>query len=148
MNTRTHRRHPRRLVFAWILISVIAAWISICGSAHAELIIKTSEPKTYGQKTIIKMELHNTFTNIIESARAVVFLSDEKGKVVGRETRWIIGGTKDRPPLAPDGKAIFNFVVQHEKPFTKSKVIVTKLTVENGGLTDLGKDVRIEAAAK
>ena len=110
----------------------------------AELVIKTSEPKTYGQKTIIKMELHNTFTNAIESVRAVVFVSDDKGKVVGQETRWIIGGTKDRPPLAPDAKTTFSFVVQHDKPFTKAKITVTRILLEGGRSADVRREVTIE----
>src|SRR5436309_3541902 len=110
------KRLKSNLLFLSFLMSLMAA--------DAALVVRMSEPKTYGQKTIIKMELQNTFTNRIESARAVVFLLDDKGKVVGQETRWILGGTKDRPALAPEVKAIFNFVVQANKPFTKTKVTV------------------------
>ncbi len=62
------------------------------------------------------MELQNTFSNSIESARAVLFLSDEAGKVVGQETRWIAGGTNDQPRLGPDAKITVNFDVQSGKP--------------------------------
>jgi hypothetical protein len=133
-----------RGVRAWLLAMLLAISFAAFCSAKAELVIKTSEPKTYGKKTIIKMELHNTFSNKIQSVRAVVFLLDDKGKVVGQETRWIIGGTKDRLPLPADGKATYNFVVQYEKPFTRSKVTITKLLFQNGGLGDLNRDVRIE----
>jgi len=64
----------------------------------------------YGQKTILKwMEkhLHQKIGN--PSCRRIS--SGRKGKVVGQETRWIIGGMKERPPLAPDAKITFNFVV-------------------------------------
>jgi len=119
------------------------------GMAHAAaLTVKMAVPKTYGQKTIAKMELVNTFTNTIESARAVLFLLDDDGKVVGQETRWIIGGTKDRPPLAPDAKTTFNFVIQTNKPFTRTKVTVTRIVLEGGKLVDLSKDVQIESVAK
>src|SRR5512144_3095202 len=80
--------------------------------ARAGLTLKIAEPKTYGQKTIVKMELLNTFTNNIDSIRAAVFLLDENGKIVGQETRWIVGGTKERPGLSPDGKTTFHFVLQ------------------------------------
>ena len=116
--------------------------------AHADLSVRVAEPKTHGQKTILKMELHNTFTNTIESARAVVFLLDDQGKVVGQETRWIVGGTKDRPPLAPNAKATFNFVVQSKKPFTKTKVTITRIVLEGGELADVNKDVQIKSAAR
>lgn len=115
---------------------------------RANLVLKLNEPKTYGQKAIVKMDLQNTFTNAIESARAVVFLMDEKGKVVGQETRWIVGGSKDRPGLAPDAKATFNFVVQSAKPFTKTKTVVTRLVLEGGKVADVSKNVQIEPAAK
>ena len=116
-------------------------------SAEAALALKVAEPKTYGQKTIVKMEMRNTFTNTVESARAVVFLLDDNGKVVGQETRWIIGGTKERPALAPDAKMTFNFVVQANKPFTKTKVTVTRLVLEGGKLADVNKDVEIQLEA-
>ena len=116
------------------------------GNAHGVLLLKVAGAKTYGQKTILKMELQNTFTNAIESARAVVFLLDDKGQVVGQETRWIIGGSKDRPPLGPDSKTAFHFVVQSAKPFTKSNVVVTRLILAGGRLADANNEVRIEFA--
>ena len=118
------------------------------GMAHAAaLAVKMSEPKTYGQKTIVKMEVRNTFTNTIESARAVLFLLDDDGKVVGQETRWIIGGTKDRPPLMPNSKTSFNFVIEFKKPFSKTKVTVTRMVFEGGKLAELHRDVQIESAS-
>ena len=126
---------------------VILGLLTTGDMARAALTLKVAEPKTYGQKTIVKMDLRNTFTNTIESARAVVFLLDDNGKVVGQETRWIIGGTKDRPPLAPDAKTTFNFVVQANKPFTKTKVTVTRLVLEGGKLADVNKDVEIQLEA-
>ena len=125
------------------LILGLLLWI---GNAHAVLLLKVVGAKTYSQKTIVKIELQNTFTNAIESARAVVFLLDDKGQVVGQETRWIIGGAKDRPPLGPDSKTAFHFVVQSAKPFTKSNVVVTRLILAGGRLADANKEVRIEFA--
>jgi hypothetical protein len=110
---------------------------------HAALKIAVAEPKPYGQKAILKMELHNTFTNAIESARAFVFLLDDKGKVVGQETRWIVGGTKDRPSLAQNANSTFNFVVQSSQPFTSTKITVTRMVLEGGRLADVNKDVQI-----
>jgi len=131
-----------------LVISTLIALLLSKGMLPAALTLKVSEPKTYGQKTIVKINLRNTFTNAIESARAVVFLLDANGKVVGQETRWIVGGTKDRPPLVPDAKTTFNFVVQSDKRFTKTKVTVTRIVLEGGKLADLRKDVQVESAAK
>src|SRR5215510_10929147 len=123
------------------LILGLLLWI---GNAHAGLLLKVAGTKTYGQKTIVKMELQDTFTNAIESARAVVFLLDDKGQVVGQETRWIIGGSKDRPPLGPDSKTAFNFVLQSAKPFSKSKIVVTRLVLAGRRLADSNKEVRVD----
>ena len=57
---------------------VILGLLTTGDMAQAALTLKVAEPKTYGQKTIVKMDLRNTFTNAIESARAVMFLLDEK----------------------------------------------------------------------
>jgi len=126
---------------------VILGLLTTGDMAQAALTLKVEEPKTHGQKTILKMDLRNTFTNRIESARVVVFLLDDNGKVVGQETRWIIGGTKDRPPLGPEAKTTFNFVVQASKPFTKTKVTITRLVLEGGKLADVNKDVEIQLEA-
>ena len=91
-----------------LLLYVALITLSYASVAHASLFLKLAEPKTYGQKTIVKMELQNTFTNSIESVRAAVFLLDDKGKIVGQETRWIVGGTKERLALAPDKKVTFH----------------------------------------
>ena len=70
-------------------------------TARADLIVKVDKPKTVGAKSIVKLTMKNTFKQRIESARAEVFLTDEKGKMVGQAARWVIGGTKDKPNLAP-----------------------------------------------
>jgi hypothetical protein len=84
----------------------------------------------------------------IDSARAVMFLLDDQGKVVGQATRWVIGGTKDKPPLAPDAKTTYNFVVPTDKPFTKTKVSFNRVILEGGKTVDLSKDVSMEDAKK
>ena len=87
--------------------------------------------------------LKNTFTNNIESVRAVVFLLDDQGKMAGQAAHWIIGGANDKPGLASDQKTTYNFVVTTDKPFTKAKVMVSRLIMENGKLGDPIKDVQI-----
>ena len=83
------------------LVTVALFCVASTLVAEAKLEVKVSEPKTTGKKALIKLELKNTFTEKIESARAVVFLLDDQGKVVGQMTRWVIGGTKDKPALVP-----------------------------------------------
>jgi hypothetical protein len=84
----------------------------------------------------------------VESARAQVFLINDQGKVVGQAARWVIGGTKDKPALSPDKETTFNFVVQTDKPFKKSKVSFTRVVLEGGKLADVNKEVQIQNADK
>src|SRR5262245_22301186 len=119
------------------LLYVAFTVMSSTAIASAALALKVGEPQTYGHKTILKMELQNTFTNNIESVRAAVFLLDDAGKIVGQETRWIVGGTKERPALAPNAKTTFHFVVQSTKPFAKTKVTVTRIVLEGGTLANV-----------
>ena len=135
-----------RITYKVILFGMVL--VSFCGHSMAALLIRLNESKNYGQKSILKMELQNTYIESIESARAVVFLIDNSDKVVGQQTRWILNGTKGKPALAPNATSTFNFVVQSEKPFTKTKVIVTRIVLANGTLGDLNKDVVIKMEEK
>jgi len=118
-------------------------WLVLASVAPAALVVQVSSPKTTGSKTIVQLELKNTFTNNIESVRAVVFLLDDQGKMSGQAAHWIIGGTKDKPGLTPDGKTTYDFVVPTDKPFTKTKVMVNRLILENGKTANPIKDVQI-----
>ena len=84
-----------------ILILVLIGLVCVGTPATAALSVKVDEPKTTGKKTIVKIALKNTFTEKIESARATLFLISDNDKIVGQRTAWIIGGTKDKPPLKP-----------------------------------------------
>jgi methionine-rich copper-binding protein CopC len=112
--------------------------------AHATLIVTLNEPKATGGKAVIKLTMTNTFTESIESARAVVFLFDDQGKMVGQGTRWVIGGAKNRPALEPEKETVFNFVVDTDKPFTKTKVSFNRLVLQGGKLADVTKDVQVQ----
>src|SRR5882724_4977164 len=76
--------------------------VVFCGSmVNAQLAVTVSPPRIIGQKAIVPLALKNGFTEKIESARAAVFLFDEQGKMAGQATRWVIGGSKEIPGLAP-----------------------------------------------
>ena len=111
--------------------------------------MKVNDSKRTGDKAVIKLEMKNTFAEKTESARAVVFLLDDRGKVVGQMTRWVIGGgTNDRPSLLPNSAADDNFVVSTAKPFTTTKVTFNRLVLEGGKLGDATKDIAITPASK
>lgn len=122
-------------------------WLAVSIAAPAALVVQVAPPKTTGSKVIVKLDLQNTYSENIESVRAVIFLIDDQGKVVGQSTSWIIGGSKDKPVLAPAAKTIYNFVVPTDKPFTKTKLIVTRIVLDGGKMASLN-DVQISDASK
>jgi|ERR1041385_58211 hypothetical protein len=128
---------------AWLAAMLLAG-----ANVRAELIVKADEPKTTGNKTVIKLTLKNTFQERIESVRATVFLLDDQGKVAGQGVKWIIGGTKDKPPLAADATTTYNFVITSDKPFTKAKVTLNRIVLEGGKLADVTKPNRAEVTPK
>ena len=112
--------------------------------ANAQLLVSPGVPKVTGKKAVIKLTIKNTFSEKIESARAQVFLLDDKGKVVGQAVKWVIGGTKDKPALAPNAETNFNFVVSSDKPFITNKVTITRLILEGGKVVDVNQNVAIQ----
>ena len=114
-------------------------------AAPAQLAVAVSPPRVVGQKAVVSMALKNSFAEKIESARAVCFLLDDQGKMVGQGAKWVIGGQSSavsnqkserekRTPvgvspnpsllaphaalsgLAPGGTNAFNFVIALDKP--------------------------------
>jgi hypothetical protein len=121
--------------------------------AQAELTVTVSPPKIVGQKAVVPLAMKNGFSAQIESARAVVFLLDDKGKTVGRPTtRWVIGGSKDKSGLAIGATNSFHFVIASDKPFANTnltaKVTFSHLILEGGKVADVNKSVQIERANK
>ena len=88
------------------------------------------------------------FAEKIESARAVCFLLDEQGKMVAQSTKWVIGGTKERPALAAGATNSFHFVVASDKPFASTNLIArvqfNRLVLKGGKLADVSKSVHVE----
>jgi hypothetical protein len=86
----------------------------------------------------VPLALKNNFAEKIESARAAVFLLDPQGKMVGRSTKWVIGGSEDRPGLAAGATNAFHFVITSNKPFTTTnltaKVSFNRVVLEGGKL--------------
>lgn len=130
----------------WIIGIV---WVYGCLQvALADLTVRVAELKRTGDKAVIKLEMKNSFAVKIESARVVVFLMDDKGKVVDQVTRWVVGGEKDRPALLPDAKATYNFVVSTEKPFSTTKISFTRVVLEGGKLADIKSSVTVTPISK
>ncbi len=124
------------------LILLLAA-----AAAQAQLAVTVSPVKVAGQKVIVPLALTNQFNEKIESARAAVFLLDREGKMLGQTTRWVIGGSADRPGLAAGATNAFNFVVTGIKPITttnlNARVIFSRVILEGGKLADISKAAEV-----
>ena len=102
----------------------------------AKLLVKVEEPKRSGGKAVVKLTIKNGFKEAVESARASVLVLTEENKMAGQSSQWVIGGTKDKPALAPGATNTFNFVISTDKPFTKTKVTFTRIVLEGGNVVE------------
>jgi len=77
---------------------------------------------------------------------------DEQGKMVGQSTKWVIGGTKDRPALQAKSGTTFNFVVTNPRQFTTTnlvaKVSFSRVVMDGHRLANVAEDVRVLTAEK
>jgi hypothetical protein len=136
-------KHPGPLLLAVLLLCAT--------TAQAQLAVTVSPPKLAGSKAVVKLDMKNGFTEKVESARAVCFLADQQGKVVGHATQWVIGGTKDRPALEPGATNAFNFVIATDRATTTNltaKVQFSRVVLEGGKLADATKQVTVTTPAK
>jgi hypothetical protein len=85
---------------------------------RGQLAVTVSPVKVTGQKAVVLLVMTNNLAECVESARAICFLLDNQGKMVRQSTKWVVGGTKDRPPLEPKTGTAFNFVITSSQPFT------------------------------
>ena len=116
-------------------------------TVHAQLVVTLSPLKVIGQKAVIELKMKNGLSENVESARAICFLLDEQGKMVGQASRWVIGGTKDRPALEPKKDTTFNFVIPTSDTTATNltvKVSFTRMILAGGQVADPTKDVTIE----
>lgn len=125
--------------------SVILLFAAV--AVHAQLAVTVSSPKVVGQKAVVSLAMKNGLTEKVESARAVCFLLDEQGKMVGQSTKWVIGGTKGQPPLEPKNEMTFNFVITSGQAFTSTnlttKVSFSRVILAGGKVADANKTVNV-----
>jgi hypothetical protein len=130
------RKNMKRI---WLMMLLFAG----ITMARGELSDKVAEPQSTGSKALVKLTMKNTYTNAVESARAVVFLLDAKGKVVGQRAEWVIGGTREKPGLAAGGTAVFNLLITADKPVERASVKFTRIILEGGRLVESGTGVEL-----
>ena len=112
--------------------------------AKAALVVKVGETKQAKSKAVIKLTLKNTFTEKIESARATIFLINSQKQVVGQATHWVIGGTKEQPPISHGKTITYHFVVPVAEPFATTKVTFTRMIFEGGRAANPITDIQID----
>ena len=108
---------------------------------HANLEVSVTEQTSAGNKGLVKLKMTNKFSQGVKGARAWVFLMDDSGKVVGNKAQWLVGGTEENLSKDPDGLAVgeelqTSMVVNTQKPFTKTKVTLSKLVLADGQTVD------------
>jgi hypothetical protein len=113
--------------------------------AQAGLDVNVGKPHPFGQKALIKVNMRNTLAEEIESARAVMFLMDGRGRVVGQATRWVIGGSKRTHRLSPGGTNTYEFVVSTREASTNlaAKIQFNRLILQGGKSADVANEVKV-----
>ncbi len=131
-----------RIFFSFVLICVT--------TAQAQLIVTVAPPKVTDQKAVVELKMKNGLAEKIESARAICFLIDDQGKMVGESSKWVIGGSKNRPDLEPKKETSFNFVITGSQPFTTTnltaKVSFSRVVLAGEKVADPKTDVQIQNA--
>ena len=121
-------------------------------SVSAQLAVTVRPPKVVGQKAIVSLAMTNNLADKVESARAVCFLLDGQGRMVGQSSKWVIGGNKSRSALEPKKAATFNFVITSPQPWTATnltaRISFSRIVLSGGKLADVQRDVIVSAATK
>jgi hypothetical protein len=119
-------------------------------AASAQLAVTVLPVKITGQKAVVSLSLKNNFTNTVQSARAVCFLLDDQGKMIGQSTRWVIG--QNKISLEPKAETTFNFVITSPQPITSTnltaKVSFSRVVLEGGKLADVQREVTVNGTTK
>jgi hypothetical protein len=118
-------------------------------TAQAQLVVTVLPPKITGQKAVVPLALKNNFTNAVQSARAVCFLLDDHGKMIGQSTKWVIG--QNKISLEPKAGTTFNFVITSPQPWATTnlttKVSFNRVILAGGQEADVSKSVQIIQSA-
>lgn len=114
-------------------------------TVRAQLAVTVSPPKITGQKAVVSLAMTNNLAEPVESARAVCFLLDDQGRMVGQSTKWIIG--QNHASLEPKAETTFNFVITNPQPWTTTnlaaKISFSRIVLDGGKLADVRKDVSV-----
>ena len=94
--------------------------------------------------------MKNGLAQKIESARAVCFLLDDQGKMVGQSTKWVIG--QNKTVLEPGATNGFNFVITSSQPFATTNltanVTFSRVVLDGDRPVDVRQSVSVTPAVK
>ena len=134
-----------RIIMSLIRQIVFCFGIFYATAVSAQLAVTVSPVKITGQKAVVQLRMKNDFADKVKSARAVCFLLDEQGQMVGQSTKWVVG--QNKTSLEPKGEATFNFVITSPQPFTTTnlttKVSFSRVVLDGDKLADVTKAVTI-----
>jgi hypothetical protein len=129
-------------VTIFIILQFLAA-----ATIQAQLAVTMSPPKIVGQKIVVSLAMTNNLADSIESARAICFLMDEQGKMVGQSAKWVIGGDKDRPALPSKFGITYNFVITSSCPLDSTnltaQVNFSSVMAANRKALNVKQDIKI-----
>jgi hypothetical protein len=115
--------------------------------ATAQLAVTVTPPKVVGQKAVVQLKMKNDLAEAVKSARAVCFLLDDQGKMIGQSTKWVVG--QNHTGLEPKAEATFNFVITSPQPWTTTnltaKISFSRVVLDGGKLADVKQDVSVTA---
>lgn len=115
------------------MLSILSIFVTYIALAQP-LTVKVLPLKVIGQKTLVELAITNSGTNRIEAARAICFVLDQNGQMVGQSAKWVIG--QNKTSLEPNGQAKFNFVITAPHPLMATnltaKVNFSRLILQGG----------------
>jgi hypothetical protein len=128
-----------------VIYTLIYLNLFLVVSVQAQLSVMVSPPKITGQKAVVELKMKNNLAVNIESARAMCFLLDDQGKMIGQSTKWVVG--ENKKGLEPGATNSFNFVITSPQPFVATnltaKVSYTRVVLEGGKLANIAADVKV-----
>ncbi len=134
---------------AQILLLLHAFLLSVL-AVNAELLVTVLPPRITAQKVVVPITMKNNFSEAVEGARAVVFLMDENGRMLGQGTRWVIGGEAEpTAALISGGTNTFYFVVNSQRPLATTNIVTqvkfSRLLLQGGRVADPERSVSVKS---
>jgi hypothetical protein len=119
-------------------------------TACSQLAVTVSPLKITGNKAVVQLKMKNNLDDAVKSARAVCFLLDDRGKMIGQSTKWVVG--QNKTGLAPGATNSFNFVITSSKPFASTnltaKLSFTLVVLDGGKLANVQQSVAVTPEIK